>query len=67
MSDFIDDYFEGNITGKGRYLIVLNPYLDSLCNSAFKNMGSQMDVFSTLRTQLGWIFPIASAKYIKEN
>ena len=32
-------FFEKIITEGGRELIVLNPFLDSLCNSAFKNIG----------------------------
>ena len=31
-------FFEKIITRGGRELIVLNPFLDSLCNSAFKNI-----------------------------
>ena len=32
-------FFEKIITEGGLELIVLNPFLDSLCNSAFKNIG----------------------------
>ena len=32
-------FFEKIITEGGRELIVLNPFLDFLCNSAFKNTG----------------------------
>ena len=32
-------FFEKIITGQGRQLIVLNPFLDSLCNLGFKNIG----------------------------
>jgi hypothetical protein len=32
-------FFEKIITEGGRELIVLNPFLDSLCNSALKNTG----------------------------
>ena len=32
-------FFEKITTEGGRELIVLNPFLDSLCNSAFKNTG----------------------------
>jgi hypothetical protein len=32
-------FFEKIITEGGRELIVLNPFLDSLCNSAFKKTG----------------------------
>ena len=32
-------FFEKIITEGGQELIVLNPFLDSLCNSAFKNIG----------------------------
>ena len=32
-------FFEKIITEEGRELIVLNPFLDSLCNSALKNTG----------------------------
>ena len=31
-------FFEKIITGQARELIVLNPFLDSFCNSAFKNI-----------------------------
>ena len=31
-------FFEKIITGQGRQLIVLNPFLDSLCNFGFKNI-----------------------------
>ena len=43
--DFFDDFwcrkqfFEKIITGQGRQLIVLNPFLDSLGNFALKNIG----------------------------
>ena len=56
----VDDFFLPktvfwkNSSGEGLELIVLNPYLDSLCNSAFQNIGltwSQRDVFNTLRMQ----------------
>ena len=45
MSNLFDDFllrkqfFEKIITEGGLKLIVLNPFLDSLCNSAFKNIG----------------------------
>ena len=35
----LKQYFEKTITGQRQWLIVLNPFLDSLCNSAFKNIG----------------------------
>ena len=34
-----NQFFEKIITEGGLKLIVLNPFLDSLCNSAFKNIG----------------------------
>ena len=34
-----EQFFEKIITDGGLELIVLNPFLDSLCNSAVKNIG----------------------------
>ena len=51
MSHFFDDFFASKtvflkiITQGGLELIVLNPFLDSLCNSALKKIGLAPEAF----------------------
>ena len=74
-------FFEKIITEGGLKLIVLNPFLDSLCNSAFKNIGlapgipktcfqHPQDMVSSLTTETPQILQLSGVKtlqYLFEN